>query len=335
MLKRLTVVATALLLVACTDTTPTNVPQNEDLFSAAKLGFTPTLNPANGNYYQAIADYDEESNLAIDWGAARNAAAALSYKGCPGHLATITSQEENDFIVANFPEADANGYWLGGRKAWGFAYATRGWGWITGEPFFYRNWAASEPNNNGGIERYLQFHLVPTPGVWNDLDWNNPEGSSHKGYVVEFDCSPQGPVVERVSGSGQFFDPRVDEVTGLEGGWRTFSFTARKYADGRVGGEYQLNNRNTDFKAHGAVTCFEMVENQVWLGGVEEQGDGADAPNGVGWRVVDNGQGSAAPADQISFRSRGNDAYGSAFCTEKPGRELFDVESGNVQIQIK
>jgi hypothetical protein len=213
-----------------------------------------------------------------------------------------------------------------------FNEPAEGWGWITGEPFFYTNWAPGEPND-AGDENHIHFH-PHHPGQWNDLNWGPQDPDWHQGYVVEFECNPKGPVVQQVSGSGHFYDPRINEETGLEGGWRNFSFTARKYADGRVRGEYQLKNRNTEFKAHGSVTCFEVVDNQVWLGGFEEQGDGADAPNSVYWTVVDNGQGSEAPPDQISLRGRSTAmSMGSAYCTYKWDRVLYDVESGNIQIK--
>ena len=46
----------------------------------------------NGRYYELV----EES---LNWEAARDAAAARSFLGSVGHLLTITSQEENEFLV--------------------------------------------------------------------------------------------------------------------------------------------------------------------------------------------------------------------------------------------
>ena len=56
------------------------------------------MNPANGHYYELVAD------LYITWSAARDAASGMTLDGnlCNGYLATVTSQEENDFIVATF-----------------------------------------------------------------------------------------------------------------------------------------------------------------------------------------------------------------------------------------
>ena len=73
------------------------------------------------NLYQAVAA------PGITWSDARTAAAAMKRRGCVGHLATITSQEENDFIAGTFPEAVAGGYWLGGFQPPGSVEPGGGW----------------------------------------------------------------------------------------------------------------------------------------------------------------------------------------------------------------
>jgi hypothetical protein len=51
------------------------------------------------------------------------------------------------------------------------------------------------------------------------------------------------------------------------------------------------------------VTCFTIVANQAWLGGYATSGLFTEPPNnGAIWRVVDNGQGATALADQISLQ---------------------------------
>jgi len=91
-----------------------------------------------------------------------------------GYLATITSQEENDFIFNNIifdidePPSVLDELWLGGVDV---GYLE--WVWITGEPFEYENWAPSEPNNKGVEDRILMWgthteHPLRTPGMWNN-----------------------------------------------------------------------------------------------------------------------------------------------------------------------
>ena len=54
---------------------------------------TPILNPENGHYYDII------TSPGITWEQSNTAAQSLTYEGVNGHLATVTSSEENDFIV--------------------------------------------------------------------------------------------------------------------------------------------------------------------------------------------------------------------------------------------
>ena len=108
----------------------------------------------------------------------------MNFMGVDGHLATITSYEENWWIVDNLGEALTLDHWLGG-------YLYEGnWTWVTGETWDYTNWWTGEPNNLTGRESALEFDDAegnpPVPGYWNDLDPQTGEN----GYIVEFDTQP-------------------------------------------------------------------------------------------------------------------------------------------------
>jgi hypothetical protein len=142
-------------------------------------GDGPTIlkNDANGHCYEEVSVPG-----GISWGDAHVAAAALSIKKCSGHLATITSAEENVFVITNFPQAAADDYWLGGFQQRSSG-SSAGWLWVTGEPFDYTNWNPSEPNGGGsGGEDSLQYWA--NIGKWNDRGNTNPA----IGYVVEYSC---------------------------------------------------------------------------------------------------------------------------------------------------
>ena len=72
------------------------------------------------------------------------------------HLATITSQAENDFI---------SGEWASGWIGFNDVEEEGNWVWVTGENVTYTNWASGEPNNSGE-EHYAEIFL---DGTWNDL----------------------------------------------------------------------------------------------------------------------------------------------------------------------
>lgn len=127
------------------------------------------LNPANGHYYQQVTS-------SLDWFAAHNAANNAIFNETYGHLATVTSQDELDFLSANF---DLEFDWQGGFQMLGSPEPDQGWRWITGEEWNYTNWNVDEPNN---LNREDGLQFFTTQGHWNDAARVIPQA----GYIVEF-----------------------------------------------------------------------------------------------------------------------------------------------------
>jgi len=136
--------------------------------------------PPTDSWYQFVSAYD-------GWHGVNAAAAATSYLGRPGRLATINSQSENDFIVSLMP-ATGQGCWLGGVQSSGPEPAG-GWEWISGEPWSFANWAAGEPNNAAGNEDVLEIYTAEGGGKWNDLRVDQPFYTS--GYIIEYAPVPE------------------------------------------------------------------------------------------------------------------------------------------------
>jgi hypothetical protein len=152
------------------------IDENDETFfltlsNAVNGTFAPSLPrySATGHAYELVAN-------ALNWDAARTAAATRTYGGVAGHLATITSAEEQSFINTTF--GTSRQVWLGGVQSADSPEPAAGFSWITGEAFSYTNWNGGEPNNGGGAEDVIEL----TNGVWNDMLRTNV-----RSYLVEYD----------------------------------------------------------------------------------------------------------------------------------------------------
>ncbi len=175
----------------------------------------PVLDPTSGHWYKAVA-----VPAGIEWFEADAAARGSTFMEMPGHLVTITSAAENDFIATNFPGAISPvGYWLGAFQPAGSAEPGGGWRWVTGEPFVFQNWGLGEPNNSEGHEDGLQFSKSDA-GRWNDAPRSAgvPGHFPITGYVVEYEpaqsvlfrwteLAPIGGPPQAVADSSGAFDP--------------------------------------------------------------------------------------------------------------------------------
>ncbi len=142
-------------------------------------GLTPAaVSSFNGHIYAVF-------NEAYSW---KEAKALCESMG--GHLATITSKEENDFVKTLL---DKNFYYIGATDE-----QTEGtWKWVTGEEFSYTNWETGQPDNAGGSENFLMMY---SDGIWNDL----PLKYSYTGFVLEID--DMGTPVNTVTENGSVYE---------------------------------------------------------------------------------------------------------------------------------
>ena len=121
--------------------------------------------------------FNGHSYYVFDLSEVTDYAQAMEYcRSLGGYMATITSQEENDFLYAYIKS-------LGYKNAYfGLSDAAREdtWVWSNGEVFAYSNWAPGEPNSSK--EDYAMFYSKYSDGKWND-------GSFGKGsvFICEWD----------------------------------------------------------------------------------------------------------------------------------------------------
>lgn len=134
-----------------------------------------------------------------------------------------------------------------------------------------------------------------------------------------------GAVTQSVTGLGLYTDGDAK---------RTFSFSAVKYADGRVRGEWEGFNRSVEPRdpSHGEVVCFTIEGNEAWIGGRIEKTFRGSEGREFGWRVIDNGQGANSPPDQITRTLRARTALD--FCSGAPAIGfMHSLEAGNIRVR--
>ncbi len=97
-----------------------------------------------------------------------------------GHLAVITSQEEQKFIEEYVLAADiAPRYWIGGySETYPFDFQ-----WVTGEKFDYTNWGDGEPNFSSELYIEIYGNYNGWYGYWN----NHPNECVTKSFICEWE----------------------------------------------------------------------------------------------------------------------------------------------------
>ncbi|MBR7148263.1 MAG: protein kinase [Firmicutes bacterium] len=103
-----------------------------------------------------------------------------------GHLATITSKEEEELILSLLDQTDVTIAWLGADNH----NSSGGFRWITGEAFEFASWGIGEPNNTNGQEHCLMLSKNENQGwVWNDAPSSGHDFYEMKeiGFVCEWE----------------------------------------------------------------------------------------------------------------------------------------------------
>ena len=157
----------------------------------------------NDHYYEMVLPSDVSGNFS--WTEANAAANSMYLYGAQGHLVTVTSQAENDFLGSNFASSlfdngplqpgvgptNSSYLWIGL-----FAPTpTSDFQWVTGESVSYTNWAPLEPNDFG--TPFWQYAIIgrETSASGPTWTWNNEQNQGFElaqqnndlyGYIVEF-----------------------------------------------------------------------------------------------------------------------------------------------------
>ena len=122
----------------------------------------------NGHDYQLI-------DQSMDWSSAEQYCESLG-----GHLVTITSADEQQFVSNLASNSSKKNIWLGAVKNADGKFA-----WVTGEHAQFSNWSTGEPSNYDGTENavmmYTYSNNLVNLGEWNDI---SASGGTVSGFTV-------------------------------------------------------------------------------------------------------------------------------------------------------
>ncbi|MFP3155568.1 leucine-rich repeat protein [Lachnospiraceae bacterium ZAX-1] len=123
----------------------------------------------NGHTYKLYNDI-------LNWDKAKEISEQLG-----GHLATITSEEEQVAVSALLKAEQREYYWLGASDA----ESEGKWVWVTGETFSYTNWEPGQPNDWNGAQDYA--NILSSRATWGDAG----DETTGIGFVCEFEYDTQ------------------------------------------------------------------------------------------------------------------------------------------------
>ncbi len=124
-----------------------------------------------GHYYRPVFG-------ATTYAAALAASAAATLNGVRGHLVTITSAAENDFVTYFLDNS-----WIAVEDVGTEGTYKHSAGPENGTVVTYAPWAPDQPDNLNDEDCVVQWAYASLPNNWNDQDCTdlNP-------YVIEFEC---------------------------------------------------------------------------------------------------------------------------------------------------
>lgn len=145
-----------------------------------------TLWDKNGHRYLFVDFPENAQNIYIGkyWAEAKEYCESLG-----GHLVTITSQEENDFLSSLNPQKEwVYYYWIGLYNEG--TSSTSKWQWVTGEELNYSNYAGGNPVSEITPYRIPDLFAIMSFQDWfgyweHGMDVNN----CRHGFIIEWDSA--------------------------------------------------------------------------------------------------------------------------------------------------
>lgn len=262
----------------------------------------------NGHFYQLVIETEP-----ISWHQAARAAAGSFHRGRRGHLVSVTSAEEDQFVIDNLlMETSLRGVWMGMTDS----LREANFRWVTGEPFEFSNWAHSprrQPDNyreaswHGGEDYGMYADYVgDKQWAWNDLSVDSIQ-EKVSAYVIEYE-----PPVDALRHGSMSFDP-IEWPVGAGGNghfyqlvlaleptdWTTTRERARSMSHGGLSGDLTAleTEHELEFVRGQLLKVCGIPDVMIGLSG-RLQGDGLRWSNGLPVEGIDVNL-PHLPADEV------------------------------------
>ena len=219
---------------------------------------------SSGNYNQHRYEVFDQG---MTWSDAKRVCEELG-----GHLVTITSEEEQNFVTSLIEEGKMNQYWLGLQRY------SQEYAWITGESVEYSNWDKGEPNGIENNKEYCAEILnKANPAVsgsqrfkWNDVNNSNTVSGETDffntdlvGFICEYDSIKNYTLTYDANGGTNAPEKKTDEQdailkvsedTPIRRGYKFLGWSTEKDAEKA---EYQAND---EIKLTKDITLYAVWE---------------------------------------------------------------------------
>lgn len=177
-------------------------------------------------------EYLDNNKYVVNTNASTWTQAEANCRADGGHLATISSGDEQSLILNLIQETGMYDYWyIGGVKD----TTDETWGWLTGETFSWTRWAYARPDGGpSSNEKYIAMYRNGqdqiVAGAWEDVT-----GTEQVGYVCEY----EGAISTSIPNGITTFQWRLyKEINGV--------YTLDDPTPGSLVGEYALNEQIVD-----------------------------------------------------------------------------------------
>ncbi|MCC8068516.1 MAG: C-type lectin domain-containing protein [Ruminococcus sp.] len=141
----------------------------------------------NGHSYKLF-------DTSMDWSSAQQYCESLG-----GHLVTINSADEQQFVSTIASKSSKKNVWLGATKGENGKFS-----WVTGEDAQFSNWSAGEPSNYDDTENavmmYTYSNSLVNLGEWNDIASTGGTVDGFKlddiGFICEWESTTENTVTD-------------------------------------------------------------------------------------------------------------------------------------------